>query len=463
MKTLIKNGKIVTASDTYIADILIDGQKIVAIGKEFADADEVIDASGKFVFPGGIDEHTHMAFPFNGTVSAPWETETIAAAVGGTTTIVDFAIQSKGSTLMNGLTTWQNRAAGNSAVDYGFHLAVTDANQGTIEEIQTLVENGVTSFKLFMAYKGEIMVDDTALYKVLKEAKNQGALTLVHAENGDIVYELQRQLVSEGKTEPKYHSLSRPVEVETEATARAIQLAKIAGAPLFVVHVSCEDSMNQIRSAKEQGLPIFGETCPQYLLLDESYLSLPDFEGAKYVLSPPLRPKENQDILWNALQEGYLQTVGSDHCSFNFDGQKTMGKEDFTKIPNGGNGIENRIALLYSYGVVPGKISINRFVDIMSTTPAKMFGLYPQKGTIAVGSDADIIIFDPDQKATISAATQRQGTDYNCYEGMESHGVIETVLLRGKVIVRDCEYAGELGDGEFQKRQPFGLAYELTR
>lgn len=463
MKTLIKNGKIVTASDSYIADILIEGQQIIAIGKDLADADEVIDASGKFVFPGGIDEHTHMAFPFNGTVSAPWETETIAAAVGGTTTIVDFAIQPKGSTLMEGLTTWQNRAAGKSAIDYGFHLAVTDANDNTIDEIHTLVENGVTSFKLFMAYKGEIMVDDTALYKVLKEAKKHGALTMVHAENGDIVYELQRQLVSEGKLEPKYHPVSRPMEVEAEATSRAIQLAKVANAPLFVVHVSCEAAMKQIRAAKEQGFPVFGETCPQYLLLDESYLALPDFEGAKYVLSPPLRPKSNQDPLWNALQEGFLQTVGSDHCAFNFDGQKTIGKEDFTKIPNGGNGIENRVALLYSYGVVPGKISINRFVDIMSTTPAKMFGLYPQKGTIAVGSDADLVIFDPNKTVTISAATQKQGTDYNIYEGFQSEGVIDTVLLRGKVIVRESEYVGEVGDGQYTKRQPNGLAFELVK
>jgi dihydropyrimidinase len=463
MKTLITNGNIVTASDSYAADLLIEDGKIVAIGKNLGPADEVIHADGKYIFPGGIDEHTHMAMPFGGTVSAPWETETIAAAVGGTTTIVDFAIQPKGAALLDGLNAWQERANGNSAVDYGFHLAITDLNDKTINEIPTLVENGVSSIKLFMAYKGEVMVDDTALFEVLKRTKECGALTMVHAENGDVVYALQRQLIAEGKIEPKYHAVSRPVEVEAEATGRAISLAKVAGSPLFVVHVSCAEAMEQIRLAKEKNLPIFGETCPQYLVLDETYLDLPDFEGGKYVCSPPLRPKSHQESLWNALNQGYLQAVGSDHCSFNFEGQKTMGREDFTKIPNGGNGIENRLALLYTYGVAAGKISINKFVDITSTTPAKMFGLYPQKGTIAIGSDADLVIFDPNKTDTISAKTQKQGTDYNMYEGFESKGVIETVLLRGTTLVKDQEYVGQLGDGVYQNRKPFGLAYELAK
>lgn len=464
-KKLIKNGLIVTASDTYQADILIDGDKIAAIGlnlDHFADA-EIIDATEMYVIPGAVDEHTHMSMPFNGTETMPWETETIAAAAGGTTAIVDFAVQAKGVSLLETIQKWKTRANGNTAIDYSLHIAITDLTDEVIEEIPSAVSHGVSTFKLFMAYKGEIMVDDNALFRVLQKARDVGGLVMVHAENGEIISILQHQLLAEGKTDPIYHSVSRPIEIEAEATRRAIALAKVADAPIFVVHVSGEDSADEIRRARAKGQPVFGETCPHYLFLDVTYLALPNFEGAKYVCSPPLRDTYHQEKLWNAIADGTLQAIGTDHCSFNFKQQKHMGINDFTKIPNGGNGIENWLQILYTYGVKTGKITLNKLVELTSTNPAKYMGLFPRKGTISIGSDADLVLFDPFVEDTITSANQKQGSDYNFYEGFQVKGAARHVLLRGEIIVHNGMYIGNLAQGQFIPAEPYGAAYNSIK
>jgi dihydropyrimidinase len=462
-KKWIKNGIVVTASDTYQADLLIEDGKIISISKmpELSGV-EVIDASGLYVFPGAVDEHTHMSMPFNGTESLPWETETVAAAVGGTTTIVDFALQARGSSLTETIRKWQLRAVGNTAIDYNLHVAITDLTNEILEEIPTAVKLGVSTFKLFMAYKGELMVDDSTMFRMLQKAKEVGALVMVHAENGDVISLLQQQLLAEGKTEPFYHAVSRPIDIETEATHRAIKLAKAAGSPIFIVHVSSGEPAQEIRRARASGQPVFAETCPQYLFLDETYLMQPGFEGAKYVCSPPLRDKSQQEQLWNAITDGTLQTIGTDHCSFDFKNQKHLGRYDFSKIPNGGNGIEHWIPLLYTYGVKAGKITINRFIELISTNPAKFMGLYPRKGTIAVGSDADLVLFDPNAEQTITAASHLQGSDYNFYEGCQVQGAARHVLLRGEVIVKNGIYVGSLSQGQFLHAKPFGAAYRIN-
>ncbi|MCL7749970.1 dihydropyrimidinase [Halalkalibacter alkaliphilus] len=462
MKTLIKNGKIITNSDSFEADILIENEQIVVIGKNLTpDIDtKIVDASGKYIFPGMVDEHTHIESPFGGTVTAPWQTESVAAAIGGTTTVVDFALQTKGESLMEGINRWKSRAEEQSAIDYGFHIAVTDLRKDTIDEIPKIVAEGVPTLKVFMAYKSDLMVDDQTLYQSLEAAKNVGALVLVHAENGAVIDLLQRKCLENGETAPYYHAVSRPIEVETEATARAIAIAEIVGAPLFIVHVSGEEPAQKIREAKAKGLPIYAETCPHYLFLTVDELKKPYFEGAKYVCSPPLREAKHQEALWNALQDGTLQAIGSDHCAFNFSGQKDLGREDFTKIPNGGNGIEHRFTLLYTQAVTTGKMSLNKLVDLLSTTPAKVNGLFPKKGTIAIGSDADLVLFDPNGKKTISYQTSHQGLDYDMYEGFELEGAISDVFLRGTQIVKGEKYVGKLGEGKFQKRTPYGLCYE---
>lgn len=465
MKTLIKNGKVITSSDTYEADILIEDEQIVLIGKDLpVDRDmRVIDAEGKYVLPGMVDEHTHVESPFGGTVTAPWRTESVAAAMGGTTTIVDFALQSKGESLMQGVNKWKTRAQGQSAIDYGFHIGVTDLRKETIEEISTIVEEGIPTLKVFMAYKSDLMVDDQTLFQTLEAAKEVGALVLVHAENGAVIELLQQKCLKAGQVEPYYHAVSRPIEVETEATARAISIAEIVGAPLFIVHVSGEEPAQKIREAKAKGLPIYAETCPHYLFLTIDELKKPDFEGAKFVCSPPLREQKHQESLWKALQDGTLQAIGSDHCAFNYKGQKEMGKGDFTKIPNGGNGIEHRFTLLYTHAVRTGYLPLNKLVDLLSTTPAKVNGLFPKKGTIAVGSDADLVLFDPNGKKTISNQTSNQGLDYDMFEGFETEGIVSDVFLRGKQIVQSAKYIGNLGDGLFRKRKPFGLCYESIK
>ncbi|WP_134683854.1 dihydropyrimidinase [Brevibacillus migulae] len=458
MKKWIRGGTVVTASDTYQADVLIDGETIVAIGQGLDGQDaEVIDASGLYVFPGGIDPHTHLDMPFGGTVSSDdFETGTRAAAFGGTTSIIDFCLTQKGKTLQEAIATWHEKARGKALIDYGFHLMIGEANDQVLEELESVVKNeGITSLKVFMAYKNTLQADDETLFKTLTRAKELGALVQVHAENGDVIDYLTRRALANGQTEPIYHALTRPPEAEGEATGRAAALTALAGSQLYVVHVSCADAVRRIAEAREKGWDVYGETCPQYLVLDITALEKPDFEGAKYVWSPPLREAWNQDVLWHALKSGILQTVGSDHCPFNFAGQKELGRGNFTKIPNGGPIIEDRFGLLYSEGVHKGRISLNQFVDVISTKVAKLFGLYPRKGTIAVGADADIVLFDPQGKRTISAATHHMKVDYNPFEGMELHGEVVSVLSRGAFVVRDKQDVGQPGSGQFLHRRTF--------
>ena len=461
MKTLVTNGLVVTAADTFAADILIEDGKIAALGHNLGSATDTIDAQGMYVFPGGIDEHVHFGLPFGGTMSAPWETESIAAAVGGTTTVLDFAMQPVGGMLSDGIRRWrEEKATGKAAVDYGLHVAVCDLRPDVIAEIPRIVEEGVPTLKCFMAYKGTpLMVDDETLFRTLQKARTVGALVLVHQENGHVVDVLQKELLAAGKTAPKYHAVSRPPACEAEAAGRAIALAEMAAAPLFIVHVTAAQCVEQIRQARRRGLPIYGETCTHYLTLTEDELARPDFEGAKYVCSPPLREKWHQQELWQALQDNTLQAVGSDHCAFNFKGQKELGRENFALIPNGCPGVEERLAVLYTCGVLPGHLTLNRLVEISATAPARFHGLYPRKGTIAVGCDADLVLFNPDTRWTISAGTQKSAVDYTIFEGFAMHGAVQTVLLRGQVIVRDRAYVGHLTQGQFVKRTPYGAAY----
>jgi dihydropyrimidinase len=458
MKKWIRNGTVVTASDTYQADILIEGEKVVAIGSNLDGKDaEVIDATGYYVFPGGIDPHTHLDMPFGGTVTSDnFYTGTKAAAFGGTTSIIDFCLTNKGEPLHSSISTWHEKARGKAVIDYGFHLMVSDANDQVLEELGAVVRNeGITSLKVFMAYKNVLMADDETLFKTLVRAKELGALVQVHAENGDVLDYLIKQAIAKGQTDPVYHAYTRPPEAEGEATGRAIALTALADAQLYVVHVSCAEAVRRIAEAREKGWNVYGETCPQYLVLDITDLQKPGFEGAKYVWSPPLREKWNQDVLWSALKNGILQTVGSDHCSFNFSGQKELGLGDFTKIPNGGPIIEDRMRLLFSEGVAKDKISLNQFVDMTSTKVAKLFGMFPQKGTIAVGSEADIVLFDPTVKRTISVETHHMNVDYNPFEGMVVNGDIISVLSRGSFVIRDQQFVGQAGAGRFVKRSTF--------
>lgn len=458
MRKLVRGGTVVTASDTFQADVLIENEKIVAIGQELEVQNaEFVDATGCFVFPGGIDPHTHLEMPFGGTVTADdFYTGTRAAAFGGTTSIIDFCLTKKGETLQSAIATWHEKARGKAVIDYGFHLMVAEASDQVLEELDSVVKTeGITSLKVFMAYKHVFQADDETLFKTLIRAKELGALVQVHAENGDVIDYLTKRALENEQTEPIYHALTRPPEAEGEATGRAIALTALADSQLYVVHVSCAAAVQRIAEAREKGWNIYGETCPQYLALDISYLDQPGFEGAKYVWSPPLREKWNQDVLWNALKSGILQTVGSDQCSFNFSGQKELGRGDFTKIPNGGPMIEDRFGILYSEGVAAGRISLNQFVDITSTKVAKLFGMFPQKGTIAVGTDADIVIFNPEVKRTISVTTHHMNVDYNPFEGMEVTGAVVSVLSRGEFVIRDKQFVGASGAGRFFKRATF--------
>ncbi len=461
MRKIIKNGTIVTAADTYFGDILIDDGIIVMIGVDLdAEGAEVVDASGCYVFPGGIDPHTHLDMPFGGTVTKDdFESGTIAAAFGGTTTVIDFCLTSKGAPLTQAVAAWHAKSASLAAIDYGFHLMVSEVTDEVLHELpQIIEEEGITSLKVFMAYKNVLQADDGTLFKTLLMAKEQGALVMVHAENGDVIDYLVRKALEDGHTEPIYHALTRPPILEGEATGRAADLTELADSQLYVVHVTCADAVWKIAEARNKGLRVFGETCPQYLMLDQSYLEKPDFEGAKYVWSPPLREKWNQDVLWDSLRNGQLQTVGSDQCSFDFKGQKDLGISDFSKIPNGGPMIEDRFSILYSEGVHKGKLSLNKFVDIISTASAKLFGLFPRKGTIAIGSDADIVIFDPAVERTISAATHHMKVDYNAFEGMQVTGEPISVLSRGEFVIRDRVFVGKPGHGQYLHRGRFGQA-----
>jgi dihydropyrimidinase len=456
--TIIVNGHVATAIDTFVADVAISDGKLAAIGQNLPrqDAMRIIDARGKYVLPGGIDVHTHLDMPFGGTTSSDdFETGTRAAAFGGTTTLIDFAIQYKGQTLRTAFDSWLQKASGKAVCDYAFHCIITDLAGAQLEEMNALVREGVTSFKLFMAYPGVFMLDDGSIFKALRRTAQNGGLVCMHAENGSAIDVIVQQALAEGKKAPKYHALTRPTTAEAEATARAIALAEMAGSPVYIVHLSCNDALEKVREARDRGLPVYAETCPQYLYLSIENFDVPDFEGAKYVFTPPLREKWHQEKLWNGLKRDHLQVVSTDHCPFCFKEQKELGRGDFTKIPNGGPGIEHRMSLIYSGGVAAGRFSVNRFVELVSTTPAKLFGLYPRKGTIAVGSDADLVIFDPRRKHTISVKTHHMRVDYSMFEGIEVTGMPQTVLSRGQVVVDDNKFLGRCGAGEFLKRSTY--------
>jgi len=455
----IVNGTIVTAMDTYRADVGITNGKVVQIAKKIKDpATEVVDAKGLYVLPGGIDIHTHLDMPFMGSFSSDdFETGTIAAAFGGTTCLVDFAIQGKRMSLKGTLNTWMKKARKKAVIDYGFHVAITDLNDKVMNEIPEMVAMGVPSFKCFLAYKGALMIDDGALYRILQKTKKAGALVMIHAENGDVLDILINDLLAQGKTEPKYHALSRPPEAEAEATGRGIAIAQMAGAPIYIVHLTCKEALAKVKEARDAGFPVLAETCPQYLLKSyQNYLES-GFQGAKYVMSPPLRDKSNWDVLWKGLAYGDLQVVSTDHCPFNFKGQKDKGKKNFALIPNGAPGIEHRVMLLFHEGVNKKRIGLNRFVELVSTAPAKLFGLFPQKGTVAVGTDADLVLFDPKAPFKISARTHHQNVDYTPYEGFTGKGVPKIVFSNGQIIVNDGKFMGKPGTGRFLKRRPFRI------
>ena len=453
MKTLIRSGRVVTAVDDYIADILIEEETISVIGRSLdMEADRVIDASGKLVLPGGIDPHTHMELPFGGTQSSDdFFTGTRAAAFGGTTTIVDFAVQYKGESMIQAVDNWHAKAEGKCAIDYSFHLITTEFEDRNVEEMHTVMDEGITSFKLFMAYPGVFLVDDATIYRAMSAAGNRGGLICMHAENGIVINEIIKRFLAEGRTAPKYHALSRPTIAEAEGVHRAIAIAEMAESPVYIVHLSCADALNKVREARDRGIPAFAETCPQYL-----FRSIEDYgdgwEGAKYVFTPPLREKHNCVELWKGLRMDDLQVISTDHCPFCMKEQKELGKDDFSKIPNGAPGVENRMSLIYNGGVVENRISLNRFVELTSTAAAKMFGMFPKKGTIAVGSDADIVIFDPEQEHTFGVDNEHMKVDYSTYEGWKVKGKVETVLSRGHVIIEGGKHTGKEGDGQFIKR-----------
>jgi len=451
---LIRNGIVITATDLYEGDVFIDGDKIAAIGSSLQmNADRVIDAKRKYVLPGGIDVHTHLDMPFGGATSADdFESGTIAAAHGGTTSIVDFAIQYKGQTLHHAWETWMKKADGKSAIDYGFHMIITDLSDQVEEEMDGLVRQGVTSFKLFMAYPGVFMLDDASIFRALLRTGKNGGTICMHAENGGVIDVLVKKALAEGKTAPKHHALTRPARAEGEATHRAIALAEMADVPIYIVHLSAAEALEMVTEARDRGLPAFAETCPQYLFLSYDNYEEPGFDGAKYVMSPPLRPKETQERLWRGLAFNDLQAISTDHCPFCMKEQKTLGRNDFSKIPNGAPGIETRMSLVYDGGVRTGRISLNRFVELTSTSPAKIFGLFPRKGTIAPGSDADIVVFDPEKKVRLSQRTLHMKVDYNPYEGREVLGVTDTVISRGRVIIEGGKFVGRAGSGSFIKR-----------
>jgi dihydropyrimidinase len=453
MRTLIKNGTIVTAIDQYKGDVLIEDQTIAVVGSALDMAvDTTIDASGKYVLPGGIDVHTHLDMPFGGATSADdFETGTIAAAFGGTTSIVDFAIQYKGQTLHHAWETWMKKAEGKAAIDYGFHMIMTDLNDQVEQEMDALVRQGVTSFKLFMAYRGVFMLDDGSIFRALLRTGQNGGTICMHAENGDVIDVLVQRALKAGHTAPKYHALTRPARAEAEATHRAIALAEIAEVPIYIVHLSAAEALEMVTEARDRGLPAYAETCPQYLFLSYDNYEEPDFNGSKYVMSPPLRDQAKQAQLWRGLAFNDLQCISTDHCPFCMK-EKRLGEHDFSKIPNGAPGIETRMSLVYDGGVRPGRISLNRFVELTSTSPAKIFGLFPRKGTIAPGSDADIVVFDPNRTLTLSAKTLHMNVDYNPYEGRQVTGAADTVLSRGRRVIENGKFVGRQGAGSFLKR-----------
>lgn len=455
MSILIKNGRIITATDNYQADIFIEGEKIAQIGTHLnVTADQVIDANGMLVFPGAIDPHVHLDMPFMGTFSSDsYETGTRAALFGGTTTVIDFVLQTQGKSLRHALTDWQSRATGTAVGDYSFHMAVTDFNEDTKAEVREMVEQeGITSFKTFMAYKGALMIDDRQMVGLMQEVKKCGGMVTVHATNGDVIDYLVAKHRAEGKLSPLYHYISQPEVTEAEASARFVDLANYTGVQAYIVHLTCEGALNAVREATTRNQTVFVETCIQYLVLDASLYDK-GFESAKWVMSPPLREPKDQATLWAGINQGLVRVVATDHCPFKWQ-QKLMGEHDFSKIPNGHPAIEHRVELLFSEGVKKGRISANKFVEVLATNPAKLFGMFPQKGTIAVGTDADIVIFDPNEEHTISAKNHHMNVDYSAYEGWKLTGKCKTVLLRGKVAIDNNKCLVDKGYGKYIKRKP---------
>ena len=466
---LIRGGRIITASEDFVGDILIGDGQILAVAKDLESlgvigsaggtlgALEKVDASGLLIFPGGVDAHTHLDLPFMGSSSSDdFESGTLAALGGGTTSIIDFAIQEPGRTLGAAVHKWTEKAKDKSVLDYSFHLAVTDLNPETENEIPKLIEDGITSFKCFMAYKGSLRIDDGQIFRLMMIVKNLGGIVTAHCENAELIDVLSQNYLKEGKTDPVYHELSHPAIGEGEATHRLISLSRVAKHPVYVVHLTCKEALDQVKeSLSRHQHPVFAETCPQYLLLDRTLYEKPDFEGAKWVMSPPLRTADDQEALWAGLRDGFIQTVATDHCPFHFHGQKDLGKGCFAKIPNGAPGIENRMNLLFTYGVLKKRISLNRFVQITSTAPAKIFGLYPRKGTIAPGSDADLVLFDPTRENTISVKTSRHRCDYSAFEGMKTIGEPVSVLLRGEWALKNGKVTVERAAGQFLRRSRF--------
>src|SRR3954469_1749764 len=453
MTLLIKNGTIVTATDQYKGDVFVDGEKISTIGTSLTmAADRTIDATGKYLFPGGIDVHTHLDMPFGGSTSSDdFETGTVAAAHGGTTCVVDFAIQYRGQTLHHAWDTWMKKADGKAAIDYGFHMIITELNDQVEGEMDALVRQGVTSFKLFMAYPGVFMLDDGSIFKALLRTGKNGGSICMHAENGGVIDVLVQRALAAGNTAPKYHALTRPARAEAEATHRAIALAEIADVPIYIVHLSAAEALEMVTEARDRGLPACAETCPQYLFLSYDDYEEPNFGGSKYVMSPPLRDRAKQDQLWRGLAFNDLQCISTDHCPFCIK-EKRLGENDFSKIPNGAPGVETRMSLVYDGGVRAGRISLNRFVELTSTSPARIFGLFPRKGTIAPGSDGDIVVFDPNRTVTLSARTLHMNVDYNPYEGRQVTGAADTVLSRGRLVIENGTFVGRSGAGTFLKR-----------
>ena len=454
MSLILKGGKIVSDKITYFSDIKVDSGKIVEIGENLESKDcEIVDVSGSYIIPGGIDTHTHFDLDTGTTITADdFLSGTKAAIAGGTTTILDFATQSKGKSLKAGLEEWHHKARNKAYCDYGFHMAITDWSDSVCDEMDEMIKQGVSSFKLYMAYKGTLQVDDSIIYKALEKSKNIGAIIGFHCENGDLVCELVDKNLKENHISPQYHATSRPPMLEAEATSRLMKIAELTKSKVCVVHLSCKESLDEVLKAKERGVDVVVETCPQYLLLNEDKYKLGGFEGAKYVMSPPLRNVKNNDILWKALAQNQIDTIGTDHCSFNYKKQKELGIDDFSKIPNGAPGVEHRVGLLYTYGVSTNKISINRMVELLSTNPAKIYGLYPQKGTIEVGSDADLVVLNPNKTKVIKAENQVQNVDYTPYENYRLNCEIERVYLRGKEVSRNGKIIDNFPTGKYLKR-----------
>ncbi len=455
MRTLISGGTVLSAAGAVQADVLIDGEQIAAIGTSLGPADQRIDAGGRYVLPGAVDVHTHLelATP-NGVACDDFATGTMAAAYGGTTTIVDYAGHERGESLLAGLGRWQARAAGHAHIDYAFHMMISEVNDQVLAELASLADAGVTSIKIFMAYPGVYMIDDAQICRILREARRHGILTAVHAENGTVIEELRREYVASGRTGPPYHAASRPASLEGEATGRLITLAELAGAPVYIAHLSAAQALAAVHAARDRGQRVYAETCPQYLFLDEGLLSGQD--GARYVCSPPLRTAAAQQALWQGLQRGDLDVVATDHCPFTA-AQKARGAGDFTLIPNGLHGVEERLVLLYQ-GVVAGRISLARWVELSATGPARLFGLYPRKGAVLPGADADLVVFDPTAEQVLSAVAHHSATDYSVYEGMAVRGRAELVMQRGEVLVDADGFHGTLGAGRFLRRSTAALS-----